>query len=494
VRRPFPHEHLAEASIGQLRSQLESGEITASRLTQMHIERIEAVDRAGPLLRSVIELNPDADKIAEQLDRERSDGRVRGPLHGIPLLIKDNIDTGDRMLTTAGSLALADSGASVDSPLVTRLREGGAVILGKTNLSEWANFRSSRSSSGWSGRGGQTLNPYVLDRSPSGSSSGSAAAVAAGLAVVAVGTETDGSIISPSSLNGVVGFKPAVGSIGQAGIIPIAASQDTAGPHARSVADALDLFLCLAGRTTDEALDSGSLRGRRVGVIREAFTGYSEHTDRIFEAALGAIRDCGAVLIDPVHVPGDAKLRSSEAEMTLLLHEFKAGMNRYLRSRSEIAVHTLADIIRFNEDHAPEELPYFGQELFIKAQSTTSLRASAYTKAKASLAKLARTTGIDAVIARYNLDALVVPSEAPAFVIDLVNGDRFLGRSSQLAAVAGYPHVTVPAGYAFGELPVGLSLFGMPSRELDLLQMAFAFEQATTIRRPPQFHPTLALA
>jgi amidase len=489
----FPHEHLAESTMQELRRQLESREISTMRLTEMHLERIEAIDRAGPRLRSIIELNPDAYDMAETLGLERSEGRVRGPLHGIPVLIKDNIDTADRMLTSAGSLALIGAPASADSPVVTRLRDGGALILGKTNLSEWANFRSNRSSSGWSGRGRQTLNPYVLDRSPSGSSSGSAAAVAAGLAVVAVGTETDGSIISPSSMNGIVGFKPALGSIRQTGIIPIAASQDTAGPNARSVADAWDLFLCLSGRVTDQRLDRGSLRGRRVGVIREAFTGYSEHTDRIFDQAVAAIRDCGAELIDPVQVPGDAELRSSEAEMTVLLHEFKSGLNRYLKSRHGIAIHTLTDVIRFNDEHAAEELRYFGQELLLKANATTGLRAGAYTKARASLVKLARTTGIDAVIAEHRLDALAVPSDAPAFVIDMVDGDRFLGRSAQLAAVAGYPHVTVPAGFALNELPVGLSLFGMPDRELELLQMAFAFEQATMVRRPPRFIPTLAL-
>jgi amidase len=490
----LPHERLAIDTIEVFGSQLRLGELTAARLTDMFLERIHALDRAGPNLKSVIELNPAAYDSAEKLDQEQKRGRLRGPLHGIPVLIKDNIETADAMMTTAGSLAMVGSPAPADSPLVSHLRQAGAVILGKTNLSEWANFRSSHSLSGWSGRGRQTLNPYVLDRSPSGSSSGSAVAVAAGLCAVAVGTETSGSIISPSSLNGIVGFKPTLGRVSQAGIIPIAASQDTAGPHARSVADTWALYRCIAGIGADLSLEPGSLRGRRIGVVRENFTGYSDHTDRIFEEGLAALRFCGAELVDPVTVRGDAELRTTGAAMTLLLHEFKSGLNEYLASRSGIAVRTLSDVIKFNQEHPAEEMPLFGQDLLIRAEATAGTATPSYVEAKAALTKLARTTGIDAALAENRLDALVVPSEAPAFLIDAVNGDHSLGNSAQLAAVAGYPHITVPAGFALGELPVGLSLFGLPERELDLLQMAFAFEQATLVRRPPRYLPTLVLA
>jgi amidase len=487
-----PHPELAQVTIQELRGRLESGELTAVRLTEMHLERIESLDRKGPGLRSVIELNPDALAIAERMDRERGDRHVRGPLHGIPILVKDNIDTGDRMLTTAGSLSLAGAPAPADAALVAKLRGAGMVLLGKTNLSEWANFRSSRSASGWSARGRQTLNPYSLDRSPSGSSSGSAVAVSAGLSPVAIGTETDGSIISPSSVNGVVGFKPAVGSISRSGIVPIAASQDTAGPHARCVADAMELFACLSDAKIPFPLDAGALKGRRIGVLGAPFTGYSEHADKVFSEALIALREAGAEIVD-AKVPAFGELRESEAEQTILLHEFKAGLNSYLKSRDGVLVGTLQDVIEFNLRHEQEEMPYFRQELLELAQATTGLDAEEYTAAVMTAQRLARVEGIDGAMAEHNLDALAAPSGSPAWVIDRISGDRFLGACSQPAAVAGYPHVTVPAGLAVGALPVGLSLFGRPEREWDLLAMAYAFEQTIQGRRAPEYLTNLEL-
>jgi amidase len=488
----YLHPELAQVTIQELRGRLETGELTAVRLAEMHLERIEALDRKGPGLRSIIELNPDALAIAERIDRERSNGHARGPLHGIPVLVKDNIDTGDRMLTTAGSLSLTGAPAPADAALVARLRRAGMVLLGKTNLSEWANFRSSRSASGWSARGRQTLNPYSLDRSPSGSSSGSAVAVSAGLSPAAIGTETDGSIISPSSANGVVGFKPTVGSISRSGIVPIAASQDTAGPHARCVADAVELFACLADSKIPVQLDAGALKGRRIGVLGAPFTGYSEHSDRVFDDALIALREAGADIVN-AKVPAFGELRESDAEKTILLHEFKAGLDSYLKGRVGVLVGSLLDVIEFNLRHEEEEMPYFRQELLDLAQATTGLDAEEYTAAIITAQRLARDEGIDRAIAEHNLDALAAPSGSPAWVVDRISGDRFLGACSQPAAVAGYPHVTVPAGLALGALPVGLSLFGRPEREWDLLAMAYAFEQTIQGRRAPQFLTKLEL-
>jgi amidase len=462
----------------------------------MHLERIGAIDQVGASLRSVIEINPDWEEIADRLDRERREGTVRGPLHGIPVLVKDNIDTGDRMLTTAGSLALMGRPAPADAPLVARLRAAGMLLLGKTNLSEWANFRSSRSSGGWSGRGRQCRNPHVLDRSPCGSSSGSAVAVAAGLIPVAVGTETDGSIICPSSANGVVGIKPAVGLVSQDGIIPISRSQDSAGAHARHVRDAALLLGALVDVPTDFTvhLDIGALRGRRLGVLREPFTGYSEHADKVHETALLGLRDLGAELIE-VEISTTKAMRADErkVETTVLQYEFKAGIDSYLAGRPGIAPRSLAGLIRFNQEHAAEEMPYFRQEIFEACQARSGLHSAEYISSLAESRRLSRDDGIDATLDRHQLDALVAPSRPPAWVIDQINGDRVIGGSTQPSAMAGYPILTVPSGMAFDSLPLGLALFGRPGSEALLLGMAYAFEQLTKARRAPRFLPTLDL-
>jgi amidase len=491
-----PQPELADTSTADLSQRLDSGELTVRQLAEMHLERIAAVDQVGPSLRSVIEINPDWEEIADRLDRERREGHARGPLHGIPVMVKDNIDTGDRMLTTAGSLALADAPAPGDAPLVARLRAAGMLLLGKTNLSEWANFRSSRSSGGWSGRGRQCRNPHVLDRSPCGSSSGSAVAVAAGLIPVAVGTETDGSIICPSSANGVVGIKPGVGMVSQDGIIPISRSQDSAGTHARHVRDAALLLGALVDVPTDFTvnLDIGALRGRRLGVLREPYTGYSEHTDKVHDAALLALRDLGAELIE-VEISTTKAMRADErkVETMVLQYEFKAGIDSYLAGRPGIGPRSLADLIRFNQEHGPEEMPYFRQEIFEACQARSGLDSGEYRSALAESRRLSREDGIDATLKRHQLDALVAPSRPPAWVIDQINGDRVIGGSTQPSAMAGYPIVTVPSGMAFDSLPLGLALFGKPGSEALLLGMAYAFEQLTKARRAPRFLPTLDL-
>jgi len=462
----------------------------------MHLERIEAVDRVGPSLRSVIEINPDWEEIAGRLDRERRESPGRGPLHGVPVLVKDNIDTGDRMLTTAGSLALTAAPAPADARLVARLRAAGMLLLGKANLSEWANFRSSRSSGGWSARGRQCRNPHVLDRSPCGSSSGSAVAVAAGLIPIAVGTETDGSIICPSSANGVVGIKPAVGLVSQDGIIPISRSQDSAGAHARYVRDAALLLGAIVDIPTDFTtyLDRGALRGRRLGVLREPYTGYSEHTDKVHESAKLGLRDLGAELIEvEISTTGAMRADDRKVETTVLQHEFKAGIDSYLAGRPGIAPRSLADLIRFNQEHAAEEMPYFRQEIFEACQARSGLDSAEYHSALTASRRLSREGGIDATLERYRLDALVAPSRPPAWVIDQINGDRVIGGSTQPSAMAGYPIVTVPSGMAFDALPLGLAFFARPGSEALLLGLAYAFEQLTKARRAPRFLPTLDL-
>lgn len=482
---PFAFE---EVAIADLAAALDSGELTARRLTEAYLGRIDAIDAAGPELRAVIEVNPDALAIAEVRDDERLKGTVRGPLHGIPILVKDNLDTADRMLTTAGSLALVEGRRSHDAAVVGRLRDAGAVILGKTNLSEWANFRSTRSSSGWSARGGQCRNPYALDRSPCGSSSGSGVAVAASLCAAAVGTETDGSIICPSSVNGIVGVKPTVGLVAGAGIVPISHTQDTAGPMGRTVADAAALLTAMSERELAVTFDPGALRGARIGVARN-MAGFHDRVELLFEDALGAIRAQGAEIVDPADVPHVDELE--EPEFEVLLYEFKSDLESYLASLKGEIPRTLAGLMAFNEAHRDEELGVFGQELFEKAEAKGPLTDTAYLDALATCSRLSRDVGLDAVMAEHRLDAVVAPSGGPAWLIDHVNGDHYVGGNSSPAAVAGYPSVTVPMGFV-SDLPVGISFIGRPWSEAALLRCAFAFERAVEHRRPPRFLASIA--
>jgi amidase len=476
----------------------------------MYLERVERIDRRGPALNSVIEINPEAVAIAEALDRERKAGRVRGPLHGVPVIIKDNIDTADRMLTTAGSLALVNARPREDAFIVRRLREAGCVIVGKTNLSEWANFRSTHSTSGWSGRGGQTRNPYALDRNPCGSSSGSGAAVSANLALIGVGTETDGSIVCPSSACGIVGIKPTLGLVSRSGIIPISHSQDTAGPMARTVADAAALLGVLAGfdprdrvtvpgasapfgpgpRDYTQSLDPAGLRGARIGVARKFF-GFNDQVDKLMADAIDVMKREGAVVIDPADLPAHGKFDAQEFEV--LLYEFKADLNKYL-AQLQPGEHprTLKELIDFNERNRDREMPYFGQELFVRSEAKGPLTDPAYLKALRESKTLSRAQGIDAVMTRHRLDALVAPTGGPAWTTDLLNGDHFTGGSSTPAAVAGYPNVQVPAGYVYG-LPVGISFFGRAYTEPRLIRLAYAYEQATKHRKPPRLLPEAGL-
>ena len=486
---------LEEITIEQLQAALASGAFTSRELSETYLQRIQSLDRSGPTLRSIIEVNPDALAIADALDVERTNGHIRGPLHGMPIVVKDNIETADRMQTTAGSLALVGVKVASDAPVVARLRQAGAVILGKANLSEWANFRSSRSSSGWSGRGRQTRNPYVLDRNPGGSSSGSGVAVAANLSVAALGSETDGSIMSPSSNNGVVGIKPTVGLTSRQGVVPISHTQDTVGPHARTVADAAAILSAIAESNVDyrQSLDPNGLRGARIGVARKLHTGYSEHTDRVFERALDVLRACGAIVVDEVEIPGHKELREDfdgdkASERVVLEYEFKADIAQYLATRPDATVRTLADLIRFNEDHAAEEMPYFDQELFLASEARGPLTDDLYQRALDKDLTFAR--GFSAFFANEHFDALVAPTNAPAWVIDLFNGNRGLGGSSQAAAVGGFPLVTVPAGFVADLLPVGLTFMGPPMSEPTLIKLAYAFEQACQARRAPRFVPT----
>jgi amidase len=505
---PFPE--LDGATVVDLGSRLRGGELSIRELVEQYLVRIEALDHQGPRLLSVIEVNPEALDIADTLDHELRTRGPRGPLHGIPVLLKDNIDTADQMLTTAGSLALVNSRPQQDAFVVQRLREAGALLLGKTNLSEWANFRSSHSSSGWSARGGQCRNPYVLDVSPCGSSSGSAAAVAAALAAVAVGTETDGSIVCPASVNSVVGIKPTLGLVSRSGVIPIAHSQDTVGSFGRTVADAAALLGALAGVDPRDAatmngrpsspgesgggtsdyspfLDPEGLRGARIGVPRNLYWGNSEKSDAIAEAAVALIRHLGAEIIDPADIPTAEAMLEEPGELEVLLYEFKHDLDAYLAERDDPTIRSLEDVIRFNEEHADEELRYFGQEHFLRAREKGPLTDQVYRDALSRNHRLSRQEGIDAVMEKHQLDALVTPTQGPPWAIDLVNGDHDLGPSSSTpAALAGYPIISVPAGYAF-ERPVGISFLGRPYSEPVLIRLAYAFEQAACVRRPPRF-------
>jgi amidase len=502
-RQPAAFE-LEEITVAQLQDAMASGRLTSRQLVERYTKRIQEIDDRGPTLRSVIELNPDATTIAASMDAERKAGRVRGPLHGIPVIIKDNIDTADRMMTTAGSLALEGPPAPRDAFIVERLRAGGAVILAKANLSEWANFRSTKSTSGWSGRGGQTRNPYVLDRNPCGSSSGTGVAVAANLAAIGVGTETDGSIVCPSAANGIVGIKPTIGLVSRSGIIPISRTQDTAGPMTRTVADAAVLLTALsgadprdpatsraAGKNTDysTALDAGALKGARIGVPRRRYFGYSPKTDQLIDQAIAVMRAQGAVIVDPADIATASRL--DDCEFDILLYEFKEGLNAYFASRGASAkVKSLADLIAFNSKEATREMPFFGQEILEMAQKKGPLTSPGYRRALSTCRSRSRALGIDAVMTKHRLDALVAPTGSPAWPIDLINGDHFLGASASPAAIAGYPNINVPAGYVEG-LPVGISFFGRPWSEAKLIGLAYAFEQATKHRRPPEFLPTV---
>jgi amidase len=492
---------LDETDIAQMQSWMATGRYSSRQLTELYIQRIEQLDRKGPSLSSIAEVNPDALTIADALDRERKATGPRGPLHGIPIVVKDNIDTGDRMMTTAGSLALEGSSARRDAFAIERLRAAGAVILAKTNLSEWANFRSTKSTSGWSARGGQVRNPYALDRNPCGSSSGTGTAVAANLAAAGVGTETDGSIVCPSGAAALVGIKPTVGRVSRSGIIPISHSQDTAGPMARTVSDAAILLEAMSGRDPDDpattvmaaakpfdrgaALTDRALKGARIGVARKRYFGYSPATDRLVETAIVKLEELGAVIVDPVEIATAAQL--DECELEVLLYEFKADLNKYLGARSSTEpVRSLSDLIAFNERERAREMPFFGQELFEMSQKKGPLTDAAYRRAHATCRNRARTLGIDATIAKYKLDAIVAPTGSPAWPTDLVNGDHFLGASSTPAAVAGYPNITVPVGEVYG-LPVGISFMGRAWSETRLVALAYTFEQATKHRRGPRF-------
>ena len=499
-----PADEITGATVAELRAMLERGAVTAVTVTQRFLERIERIDKRGPTINAVIEINPDALAVAAARDAEGRAGRRRGPLHGIPILIKDNIDTADRMKTSAGSLALATSTPPRDAFIVARLRDAGAVLLGKTNLSEWANFRSTRSTSGWSARGGLTRNPHVLDRNPSGSSSGTAAAVAAGFAPLGLGTETDGSIISPAAVCGVTGIKPTVGLWGRSGIVPISRSQDTAGPIGRTVADLAELLGPLAGADPrDDAtgaagrraeadyrhyLDDRGLRGARLGVPRN-LAGFHPGVDRIFDEALTAMKDAGAVIVDQLELATAQKF--DDAELEVLLYEFKSGLGAYLAALGPSApVHTLADVIAFNQREHAREMPWFGQELFERAVKKGPLTEAAYVTARAKCLKMARTDGLNALLSKHALDAVVWPSNQPAWLTDLLNGDHITGGNTTFAAVAGYPSLTVPMG-ALCELPIGLSFIGPPWSEGRLIGFAHAFERQTRARQAPRFLPTV---
>lgn len=497
--------NLEEATVAALQGALERSELSAVELADYYLDRIRQLDQGGPRLNSVLEVNPEARELAAALDEERRRSGARGPLHGIPIILKDNIDTADAMHTTAGSLALLATRPAQDAPVAARLRAAGALLLGKANMSEWANFRSTHSSSGWSGRGGQCGNPFALDRSPGGSSSGSGASVSANLCAVAIGSETNGSIVSPANANGVVGIKPTVGLTSRAGVIPISHSQDTIGPLARTVADAAAALGAMTGLDPRDPataaseghgqsdytrfLDAGALKGARIGVLREGFTGYSEKADAVYDEALAALRGAGAELIDGLEMPSMDEVRRDNTQRTVLLYELKADLGAYLAERADPQFKTLADLIAFNEANAERELPYFGQELFLQSQEKGSLAEPEYVEALARNRRLSREEGIDRLLAEHRLAALVAPTGAPAWKIDLIDGDHGMGGSSTPAALAGYPIVSVPAGFRLG-MPVNISFMAGAWSEPALIGLAFAFEQATRVRRAPEFRPT----
>jgi len=498
--KPF---ELEEMTVAELRAGLASGRFTSQQLVEMYSQRIADIDKQGPAINAVIEMNPDAMAMAQKADQERKAGGARGPMHGIPVLIKDNIATGDKMSTSAGSLALKDAKSPKDSFVAAQLRKSGAIILGKTNLSEWANIRSSHSSSGWSARGGQTKCPYALDRNPSGSSSGTGSAISANECAVGIGSETDGSIVSPACSNGLVGIKPTVGLIGRTGIIPISRTQDTAGPMARTVADAAALLTVLAtvdpddaaakdsvGKAQDylRALDPNGLKGARLGVLRK-YAGESIKVDALFADALKVLKAAGAEIIDPVEVATFGKFEDKEFQV--LLYEFKADLAGYFKWFGPSSpMKSLADVIDFNNKHAAEEMPYFGQEVFLQAQEKGPLTTEEYVKAVADCRKFSREEGIDATMSKHKLDAIICPTGTAAWPTDLVNGDGGYASSSTLAAVAGYPHITLPMGYVLG-MPVGISFFGRAWSEATLIKYAYAFEQKTKWRKAPKFLPTV---
>lgn len=489
---------LSEVSIDSLKGMISRGAATSLSITRAYLRRIGEIDQAGPQLRSVIEVSPRAEEDASKADEARKDGRSL-PLLGIPILLKDNIETADGMLNTAGSLLLLDNRPTADAFLVQRLRQAGAIILGKTNLSEWANFRSTKSTSGWSGRGGQTKNPYALDRNPCGSSSGSGVAVAASLCAAAVGTETDGSIVCPSTNNGLVGIKPTLGLISRSGILPLAHSQDTAGPMARTVRDAAILLQVLAGADPKDAasrgykgqinytqfLRDGDLKGVKIGIARQFF-GFNPKVDKVMEEAIAALKSLRAEIVDPANLPSHGKYDASEFEV--LLYEFKADLNAYLASRN-LRAKSLRDLIRMNEEMKDREMPYFGQEIFLMAQEKGPLSEKKYRDALAANHRLSRDEGIDAVVRKHGVHAILGPTGGPAWMTDLLNGDHYTGGCSTPAAVSGYPAITVPAGMIRG-LPVGVSFFGPKWSEPILLRIAYAFEKATTVRQAPKFLPT----
>jgi amidase len=490
---------LNESTIAQLQEKMSSGVLASEQITQKYLDRIEQIDRKGPELRAVIEINPEALAIARQMDADRKSGKIRGLLHGIPVLIKDNIDTGDKMQTTAGSLALVGNPAPDDAIIVRKLRDAGAVLLGKTNLSEWANFRSTKSSSGWSGRGGQVRNPFCTDRTPCGSSSGTGVAVSANLYALGIGTETDGSIVCPSGINGIVGIKPTVGLWSGDGIVPISHSQDTAGPMARTVSDAAVLLGLLAESDPNDAginlkksqifsdytrfLDANGLKNARIGIASDYF-GFSAEVDQLMQDAIRTIKEKGAEVVE--NLKFEKRGEWGDAEMQVLNSEFKADLNAYLKTRTGLKVHSLADLIEFNKKNAETEMKWFGQEIFETAEKTAGLEDPVYLEALKKSKKLTREEGIDQLMDQHKLDALIAPTNGPAWTIDWVNGDHFGGGSSEPAAVSGYPNITVPAGYVHG-LPVGISFFGREWSEPTLIRLSFAYEQATKHRKAPGF-------